>query len=248
MRVLMLLKMSESGSASRRPSCSRRWTRRSRRSTRRLTIIDTNGLLPTAVAAPGSSSPAAGHRAGRAVHRVARAGRRVRDRRGRHLRSRPSRRPGRSSQVHERPLAGLGGRGRGAPDHGPGRAAGRLTLALPPSARWDRAGGGSTGGGQRGLAARGGPAGRRADPDDAGPRAGRGPRPGRAGRGPGAVAGAGRARQPGRLAHGRVQAPRDRPLPPGRAAPCAGAVARPGGGRCPISTPPSTTSRTTCCG
>ena len=55
-------------------------------------------------------------------------------------------------------------------------------------------------------------------------------------------------RQPGCLADGGVQAPRDRPLPAGRAAAVGRRASLPERGRCPTSTPPSTTSRTTCCG
>ncbi|CAA9215755.1 MAG: RNA polymerase ECF-type sigma factor, partial [uncultured Corynebacteriales bacterium] len=79
--------------------------------------------------------------------------------------------------------------------------------------------------GREGLEGRGGPAGGRADADDPRPRPGRGPGAGRAGPGPGAVAGVGRPGQPGRLAHGRVQAARDRLLPAGGAAARADAVA-----------------------
>ena len=105
-----------------------------------------------------------------------------------------------------------------------------------------------------GLADRVGPADRRPRADRARRRPGRGARAGRARRRARAVAGVGRPGQPGRLAHGHREAPRDRPLRRDKRARAQARGARPRARdpsrRWPsrTSTPRSTTtSATTCC-
>ena len=222
MRVLTLLKMSESGLGEPPAEMFTAMDATIKEIDATMTIVDTNGLLPSGVA--GTRIVSTGGRStvldgpftesrelvgGYAIVEVdtyAAGGRGVpEDHRG-------------AREV----LAGLGGRGRGAPDHGPGRATRRLTAcaaAMPPvgigrvaaapevvSAVWRSEAARLVAGLTRmtqdlGLA------------EDLAQDA--------------LVAAleqwpeSGRARQPGCLAHGRVEAPRDRPLPAGRAAACA---------------------------